>query len=256
MPAPAGSAETPPPLWLYGQHAVAAALANPARPCRRLVATRNAARRLAPILAAARAAGHDRPEPEILERRDLDRLLGPDSVHQGLAMHSAALERASLTARLPGIAACPEATLVMLDRVTDPHNVGAVMRSAAAFGAAGLILQARHAPHETPVLAKAASGALEHVPVFRVTNLGRCLAELGAAGFTATGLSEHARAELALLPRPAHELLVLGAEGTGLRPGVAAKCSRLARLPAPGPLATLNVSNAAAIALYERVRGG
>jgi 23S rRNA (guanosine2251-2'-O)-methyltransferase len=223
---------------LYGIHTVEAALLNPKRRILRLLATANAARRLAPILASAGI------EPEIVGPRDLDRLADAGAVHQGVLVEARPLP----ALRLDQIER--RATVVLLDQVTDPHNVGAIMRSAAAFAAAALVTTARHSPQASSVLAKAASGAVEWVPFVKVTNLARALDELKSYGYSVLGLDSEAELaiEQAKLRRPV--ALVLGAEGKGLRRLTRDKCDHLVRLDLPGPIKSLNVSNAATLALY------
>jgi 23S rRNA (guanosine2251-2'-O)-methyltransferase len=223
---------------LYGLHTVEAALQNPKRRILRLLVTGNAARRLAPALTSTEI------NPEIVAPHDLDRLAGAGAVHQGVLVVARPLE----AVRLDQLPRC--ATLLLLDQVTDPQNVGAIMRSAAAFGAAALVTTARHSPQASSVLAKAASGAIEWVPFVKVTNLARALEELKSYGFTVLGLDSEAA--LALEQAPAREpvALVLGAEGKGLRRLTREKCDHLVRLDLPGPIKSLNVSNAAALALY------
>jgi len=225
-------------LWIYGLHPVLAALANPRRKVRRLIATPNA-------LARLRAAGAEIAiAPEEATPRGLDRILGGEAVHQGVAIEVAPLE--PLT-----IAALSDARLVLLlDQVTDPHNVGAIMRSALAFGAAAVVTTRRHAPAETGVLAKAASGALDQLAVIEVQNLARALQELGEFGFTRIGLDSKAETAIENAIAGQRIALVLGAEGKGLRQLTRDTCDAVARLSMPGPLASLNVSNAAVLALY------
>lgn len=227
---------------LFGSHAVEAALRNPRRPVVRLLATENAEQRLAEAI-AARAVPIDRATPG-----DLDHLLGADTVHQGLLLEAEPLpepgldELAELSARL--------GPLVMLDHVTDPHNAGAVLRSAAAFGAAGLIMTRRHSPPLNGVLAKAASGALDLVPVLPVQNLARTMLDLKARGFRLIGLEGTAAAALEDEAFTGPTALVLGAEGKGLRELTRETCDSLVSITTAGPLASLNVSNAAAVALH------
>ena len=225
-------------VLLYGLHAVEAALANPNRPVLRLLATENAAQRLAPVLAARKVT------PTPASPRDLDRLLGPDTVHQGVALETEALSPASLDDL------SPNGVLLVLDQVTDPQNVGAVLRSAAAFGASGLILTERHSPPLSGALAKAASGALDTVPVVLVKNLAQTLAELGERGYLRVGLGEEGSDALETMTLTRPLALVLGAEGRGLRQLTRAHCDRLCRITTQGALASLNVSNAAAVALH------
>lgn len=227
---------------LFGSHAVEAALRNPRRPVVRLLATENAERRLAEVI-AARGVVIDRATP-----RDLDHLLGADAVHQGLLLEAEPLPEPSLDelverARTMG-------PIVMLDHVTDPHNAGAVLRSAAAFGAAGLIVTRRHSPPLNGVLAKAASGALDQVPVLPVQNLARTMLELKEIGFRIFGLEGTGDAALEDEAFAGLTGLVLGAEGKGLRSLTQETCDRLISITTAGTLASLNVSNAAAIALH------
>jgi 23S rRNA (guanosine2251-2'-O)-methyltransferase len=236
----AAAAET---VWLFGLHAVRDALLNPRRERLRLILTKNAADRLG---AEAIAAGG--LEPEIADPRDFPAPLDPGSVHQGAALEVKPLD----WGRLEDIAV-EGGTLVLLDRVTDPHNVGAVLRSAEVFGARAVVAPARHAAPETGALAKTASGALERQPYLRVKNLADAMEVLQGMGYVVLGLDgegEGTLAEaLAVVPgRPV--ALVLGAEGPGLRDRTRENCDRLVRIPAAGAFGSLNVSNAAAVALY------
>jgi 23S rRNA (guanosine2251-2'-O)-methyltransferase len=232
-------------VWLYGQHAIAAALANPARRLRRLLLTEEAEATLAARLAPPWAL-----PPERTERGRLDHLLGRDTAHQGAALLADPLPTPSLAQALerPG-------PILVLDQVTDPRNVGAILRSAAAFGAASVVTQDRNTPEETGALAKAASGALESVPLLRAVNIARTLIALRAAGLWIVGLDAGAPAPLsgpALAGR--RVALVLGAEGTGLRRLTRETCDEVAGLAMPGSMESLNVSAAAAVALYELAR--
>ncbi|MEQ9815466.1 MAG: 23S rRNA (guanosine(2251)-2'-O)-methyltransferase RlmB [Azospirillaceae bacterium] len=233
------------PALLFGTHAVAAAWANPRRTCRRLWATRQAWETLSAVPLPADLA---RPRPLIGDRQALDALVGPGAVHQGLVLDAAPLPEPDLDTLLDGLGG--EAVLVVLDQVTDPHNVGAILRSMAAFGAAGLIVQDRHAPPVTGTLAKTASGAVEHVPIIRVVNIARALDDLAEAGFHTVGLAEEAEVALGDAAASPRVAFVLGAEGPGLRRLVRERCHRLVALPTQPPIASLNVSNAAAIVLY------
>jgi 23S rRNA (guanosine2251-2'-O)-methyltransferase len=225
-------------VLLFGLHAVEAALANPRREVVRLIATENAAHRLAPVIAKRGV----RVEPA--SPRDLDRLLGADSVHQGAALEAKQLSPVGLDeVESSGI-------LVVLDQVTDPHNVGAVLRSAAAFGASALVLTERHSPPLSGALAKVASGALDLVLIVLVKNLAQALAELGEMGFLRVGLAEEGENALEALSLTKPLALVLGAEGKGLRHLTREHCDLLARISTRSALASLNVSNAAAIALH------
>ena len=223
---------------LYGWHTVIAALQNPARRLRRLLATENAARRLADEKLATA------PAPEIVRPDAIAARLPPDAVHQGLYAEADPL------AAPPIEALATNGVVLVLDQVTDPHNVGAIFRSAAAFAATAIVTTARHSPEVTGVLAKAASGALEHVPLVTVQNLARALAELKARGFQVIGLDSTGEDDLAALPLRKPLALVLGAEGKGLRQLTKDTCDHVARLDLPGAIQSLNVSNAAALALY------
>ena len=225
---------------LWGRHAVEAALKNPDRRHRKLWATREGIDSLDGELPA------DFPL-EYAQGADLARLVARDAPHQGLVLDCDSLEDIFLDDILDGD---PTRPLVVLDQVTDPHNVGAIMRSAAAFNACAIVTQDRHAPPESGTLAKSASGALECVPWVRVVNLARALEEIAEAGYWRIGLAGEARSTLseALLTGPV--ALVLGAEGEGMRHNVSQHCDALARLPISEAMESLNVSNAAAIALY------
>lgn len=234
--------ENRPRFW--GRHAVAAALANPERTIARIWVTHDA------------AAGFDIPAGTPVtyaDVADLGRLIPRDAPHQGIVAE---------VERLPDIWLgdiiddAPEGRpLVVLDQVTDPHNVGAILRSAAAFDALGIVTQDRHAPPESGALAKAASGALETVPWARVVNLSRALDEIAEAGFWRVGLTGDAEMTLAEAMGPSRIALVLGAEGEGMRQNTELHCDALARLPISKRMESLNVSNAAAIALYAAVAG-
>lgn len=258
------------PFWLYGSHAVTAALANPARTCQRLLATSEAMHRdgenLGALLTKRRSQGTPgAPDSEILTRMEIAKKLPEGAVHQGLALLTDPLDQPDLTVILSGNLPIPPASeavqgtetvksravVVLLDQLSDPQNVGAVLRSAAAFGARAVITTIRHAPPESGALAKAASGALEHIPYIQVTNLGQALAALKEAGFWCLGLDGEADQPLAQADPGGPLALVLGAEGSGLRRMTRENCDFMARLPTSGPIATLNVSNAAAVALYE-----
>jgi 23S rRNA (guanosine2251-2'-O)-methyltransferase len=229
---------------------VAAALANPARRCRRVIALAEAVTELQPLLAEARA---DLPAqaPELLDRRALEQLLPEGAVHQGVAAAVDPLPRRELADAIADLAphAAPH-IVVLLDRVTDPHNIGAILRSAAAFGARAVVVPEHGTPMVTGVIAKAASGALETVPLVRAGNLVRALERLKEAGFWCVGLDADAPQSLAALDLPERIALVLGAEGGGLRRLTRETCDFLAHLPTRGAFSSLNVSNAAAVALY------
>lgn len=226
-------------LRIYGVHAVEAALANPHRKIRAIHATANAAQRIEPLL------GGKQPEVRTVTPKDLDRMLGEDTVHQGILIEAEPLAE-------PSIDDLREARLLLvLDQITDPHNVGAILRSAAAFGVDALIMTARHSPPLHGALAKAASGALEHVPVVLVPNLARALGQIGDLGFTRLGLDSGGTSALEDYPATERLALVLGAEDRGLRRLSAENCDAICALTTFGPIASLNVSNAAAIALHH-----
>jgi 23S rRNA (guanosine2251-2'-O)-methyltransferase len=231
-------------VWLYGLHAVTAALANPSRRLRRLLLTEEAQQTLAQRLAQPWPLA-----PEQVERGRIDHLLGRDIAHQGAALLADPLAPPSLQHALerPG-------PLIVLDQVTDPRNVGAILRSAAAFGAAAVITQDRNAPEETGALAKAASGALETVPLLRAVNIARTLIALKAAGCWVVGLDAGGGALAGPAFAERRVALVLGAEGEGLRRLTRETCDELAGLAMKGPMESLNVSAAAAVALYELTR--
>jgi 23S rRNA (guanosine2251-2'-O)-methyltransferase len=241
-------------IWLYGVHPVLAALANPARRCHRLLLSVDAGRRHGEELAAALAKrGSPAIEPETALPHALDQALPAGAVHQGLALLTAPLADvalADLIAKAPDGGAVRR-LIVVLDQVTDPQNVGAILRSAAAFGAEAVLAPGHHAAPETGALAKAASGALEHVPYVQVGNLARCLEDLKAAGFWCLGLTGDAHQTLAKADPGGPLALVLGAEGSGLRRLTRESCDVLARLPTREPISALNVSTAAAVALYQ-----
>ncbi|SEH78486.1 23S rRNA (guanosine(2251)-2'-O)-methyltransferase RlmB [Paracoccus alkenifer] len=246
----AAAAET---VWLFGLHAVRDALANPARSRLRLVVTKNAADRLGDAIAASGM------EPEIVDARVFDREvpLAPDSVHQGAAVEVRPLDWGRLADIATAGAEGSRPLIVALDRVTDPHNVGAILRSAEVFGARAVIATARHAAPETGALAKTASGALERQPYLRVVNLADALIELQSMGYTVLGLDGEGTATLpeALAALPGRAIcLVLGAEGPGLRERTRETCDQVVRIPFAADFGSLNVSNAAAVALYAATR--
>ncbi|HWD59014.1 MAG TPA: 23S rRNA (guanosine(2251)-2'-O)-methyltransferase RlmB [Stellaceae bacterium] len=238
--------------WLYGRHAVAAALANPERRWRRLTVLPGQEDEAQALAAAARAVRRGDGEPvRVLDRPGFAALLGDDAVHQGLALEVEPLEPADLDDVLRAAALAARAVVVVLDQVSDPHNVGAILRAAAAFGAAAVIVAAHGTPPASGALAKAASGALDLVPLVPAVNLARALERLKEAGFWCCGLDERAEAPLAALDPGPRVALVLGAEGSGLRRLVRENCDYLARLPTSPAMPSLNVSTAAAVALYQ-----
>jgi len=230
---------------LYGWHTVKAALENPARAIHRLLASENAAKRLAQEVDL-------KVTPEVARNDVLDALAGPDAVHQGVVAEADALDS-------PAIEDLdPKGLVLVLDQITDPHNVGAILRTAAAFAVEAVVTTERHSPEATGVLAKAASGALEYVPVITVVNLARGLEALKDKGVLLVGLDSSGASDLAAAPLAAPLALALGAEGKGLRHLTRATCDVVARLDLPGRIKSLNVSNATALALHiasTRLRG-
>jgi 23S rRNA (guanosine2251-2'-O)-methyltransferase len=226
------------PVILYGWHTVVAALANPQRQIRKLWLTENAARRLADDNIKIPVT------PEIVRPTMIDQRLGPDAVHQGLLAEADPLPSPDIDAL------AQEGIVLVLDQITDPHNVGAIMRSAAAFAVKAIVTTARHSPEATGVLAKSASGALELVPLVTVQNLARALTEMNDQGFMTVGLDSAGSENLGAIALQQPLALVLGAEGKGLRQLTRETCSVVARLDMPGEIKSLNVSNAAVLALY------
>jgi 23S rRNA (guanosine2251-2'-O)-methyltransferase len=226
------------PVILYGWHTVTMALQNPKRRIRKLTLTENAARRLAEENIETGVA------PEIVRPQEIDRLLSPDAVHQGLLAEADPLPSPSIETLEQ------EGMVLVLDQITDPHNVGAILRSAAAFAVKAIVTTARHSPEATGVLAKAASGALELVPLVTVQNLARALTALNERGFQTVGLDSEGSADLSEIALREPLALVLGAEGKGLRQLTRETCSVVARLDMPGEIKSLNVSNAAVLSLY------
>jgi 23S rRNA (guanosine2251-2'-O)-methyltransferase len=226
------------PAILYGWHTVSAALANPRRKIRKLLLTENAARRLTDENIDTRVT------PEIVRPQLIDQRLGPDAVHQGMLAEADPLPS-------PDIATLKQEGIVLvLDQITDPHNVGAILRSAAAFAVKAIVTTARHSPEATGVLAKSASGALELVPLVLVQNLARALTVLNERGFLTVGLDSEGSDDLSKVELREPLALVLGAEGKGLRQLTRETCATVARLDMPGEIKSLNVSNAAVLALY------
>jgi 23S rRNA (guanosine2251-2'-O)-methyltransferase len=223
---------------LYGWHTVKAALENPQRRFHRLLATENAARRLTEDNVRFPVA------PTLVRPEDIAAIAGAQAVHQGLYAEADPLpspELEEVTAR---------GVVLALDQITDPHNFGAILRTAAAFNVAGVVTTERHSPEATGVLAKVASGALEYVPIATVVNLARALDELRDLNTFLIGLDSAGEADLAAMPLSAPLALAIGAEGKGLRHLTRTRCDVIARLAVPGRITSLNVSNAAAVALY------
>jgi 23S rRNA (guanosine2251-2'-O)-methyltransferase len=226
------------PVILYGWHTVTLALQNRQRRIRKLFLTENAARRLAEENIETRVT------PEMVRPSQIDARLGPDAVHQGLLAEADPLPSPDIeTLELEGM-------VLVLDQITDPHNVGAILRSAAAFAVKAIVTTARHSPEATGVLAKSASGALELVPLVSVQNLARALTQLNERGFMTVGLDSEGSENLSAIALRQPLALVLGAEGKGLRQLTRETCKAVARLDMPGEIKSLNVSNAAVLALY------
>jgi len=244
----------PSSAYLYGIHAVTQALLNPKRIHQRLLCTQKGYESLQETWQEALDSNIALPEVTYIEKEDLERLLPRDAVHQDVLLDCQPLAEIFLGDILTN--APDNARVLVLDQVTDPHNVGAILRSAAAFGALAVVMQKLHAPEITGTLAKSASGAVEHVPLIREVNLSRALEQLKEDGFFCIGLDEDGKQPLAKLNLTGKTALVLGAEGAGLRRLVAENCDELVKLPTQGPIASLNVSNAAAVALYELIRAG
>ena len=234
-------------MWLYGHHAVLAALANPDRRIERILAMKDVAERHATELKVRKDI-----KTEIMSRDAMTERLPGGAVHQGLAVLAAPLEDAVLEDVL---ARCADHALVLaLDQVTDPHNVGAILRTCAAFNVTALVATARHSPEASAVLFKSASGAFEHVPFVKVTNLSRAMAELKDYGFRILGLDSDAPEDISAVDRAPPVAIVLGAEGKGLRQLTRDSCDHLVRLDMNGPIRSLNVSNACAVTLYALTR--
>ncbi|MEE9140726.1 MAG: 23S rRNA (guanosine(2251)-2'-O)-methyltransferase RlmB [Alphaproteobacteria bacterium] len=242
------------PVWLFGIHAVLAAIVNPRRRCRRLLVTAEARQPLEARLSELSGACPEIPRPAVTTREAIAALLPPGTVHQGVALEADPLPEPTVAEVLRAAAGRKHARVVVLDRVTDPHNVGAILRSAAAFGALAVIVTERHAPGETGTLAKSASGALDLIPLVRAKNLVRTLKEFKEAGFWCAGLDARAERPLAMAGLSGRVVLVLGAEDKGLRRLTRETCDLLVSLPMGEAVESLNVSVAAAIALYELAR--
>ncbi|MEK9726373.1 MAG: 23S rRNA (guanosine(2251)-2'-O)-methyltransferase RlmB [Rhodospirillaceae bacterium] len=241
------SAEGGSDAWVYGEHATLAVLANPRRRISRVVATPQAAESHVRTL-----AGHPL---DVLTRAEIDALLPNGAVHQGIAAMAAPLQPSAIEDVLASLEGQDTAVMVILDQATDPRNVGAVLRSAAAFGAGCVIVQDRHAPPATGSLAKAASGALETVPLVRVGNLSRAMKAAQDAGFWCLGLDDGGQTTIADADTSGRVAMVFGAEGAGLRRLTRETCDLLVRIPTAPAMASLNLSNAVAVALYAVAAG-
>lgn len=234
-------------LNLFGFHAVQAAWLNPKRHVHALYMTEAAAREFEGRL--PKELQNKRPASTVVAKEDIDRSLPPGTVHQGIALSCQPLEEISVQDLIIKAKDKQNSVLLILDQVTDPHNIGAILRSACAFGADGMILQSRHAPEADGILAKTACGALEHVPIAYETNLSRTMELLQDKGYFIFGLDERGE-DIGTANLSGKSVLVLGAEGPGMRPNIKEHCDSLIRLPMQGPMPSINVSNAAAVALY------
>ena len=246
---PRQSAPKLPRASLYGFHAVSEAWINEDRDIEALYVTDQGLKTFENALEKAQRAGLSRPAPKEIDKNTLEKLLPQGAVHQGLALVCPLIEESSVQDFIIRADNAPS-MLVMLDQVTDPHNVGAILRSACVFGLDGMIMQRKHAPFLDGVLAKTACGAVEHVPVAYETNLNRSIESLQEAGFFVYGLDERGEDLAELQDIPDKVVLVMGAEGPGLRRLVKENCDSLLRLPTAGPISSLNVSNAAAVSFY------
>ena len=224
---------------LYGLHAVVEALANPERDVRALY-----------VVDGVKVPEQTRVDPVIVTRKDMDKMVPQGAVHQGIALDCGGLPEIGVEDLVIRHRDAQNSVLLMLDQVTDPHNVGAIIRSSAAFGADGVIMQRKHAPELTGVLAKIACGGVEHMPVAYETNLSRTIEALKEGGYFVYGLDERGEQVIGDIKPGGKSVIVLGAEGSGLRRLVAENCDALVKLPTQPPIASLNVSNAAAVALY------
>jgi len=253
---PAAASGRERPYWLFGVHPVLAAAANPRRRLRRVLLTAEAQISVGPRLLTLLDGRDDSPEPEIVPREVLDRTLARGAVHQGVAVEVEGLEPFAIEDLCRLLDGQDRGRVVILDQVTDPHNVGAVLRSAAAFGAAAVVVPERNAPGATGVMAKAAAGALERVPLVSVVNLARAIGALKKSGLWCVGFDGGATTPLHEADLSGKVALVLGAEGEGLRRLTREHCDLMVRIPMEQGTDSLNVSNAAAIALYELARRG
>ena len=240
-------------MTLFGNHAVEAAILNPTRAMQAIYCTDATEDWAYKIVEQARKTGIKRPNPVLLEKQAFDRALPKDTVHQGIGIDAANLSEVFLPDIINIVRSKEKAVIVLLDQVTDPHNLGAIMRSACAFGADAIIVQSKHAPELSGIVAKTACGAVEHLAVIYETNLARAIVTLQGEGFFALALDERGQQTIGDAPSYDKTLLVLGAEGAGLRPLIRDKCDILVKLPTFGALSSLNVSNAAAVALYAVV---
>ena len=238
-------------IWLYGRHAVEAALRNSVRTCHRLLVAGSAAETIETIL---RSVSVPRPAPEHVDRDRIDTVVPEGAVHQGMALQVAPLPATHIEDLVKRAPDSGISTLAAIDQGSDPRNVGAVLRSAAAFGIDAVIVQERHAPEVTGAMAKAASGALETVPLVRTTNLARALEQLKEAGYWTVGLAGETETSIGDFEWPEKSVIVLGAEDTGLRRLTREYCDFIVRIPIRRAMESLNLSNAAAISFHESSR--
>lgn len=242
----------PQKIWLYGNHAVKAAIYNPDREVLKIVVTQTARGRLGEMLTYAK--DHLGIETQTIGPNQIDSLFAKGAVHQGIGLFTKPLKNVDLVESC-SLNSNTHQTVVLLDQVTDPQNFGAIIRSAAAFGAKAIVVQERHTPRETGLLAKIASGALDRIPIVRTVNLSRALTKLAELGYWRIGLDPNSNEILDSAKVNQTIALVLGAEGSGLRPSTSKQCDLITRLNVPGTQADLNVAVASSIALYEIVRG-
>ena len=236
--------------YIYGFHAVREAWLNSDRSIEALYIMPNAEKGFQDTLAQANSASIKRPRPIMTEKQKIEKMLPRGAVHQGLAIKCKPLEETDLRDYIIKSDSKTHMRLVMLDQVTDPHNIGAIIRSACAFGIDGIIMQKKHAPALDGVLAKAACGGIEHIPVTYVTNLNRAIEELQDSFFSVFGLDSEAQYEINNVPANEKLLMIFGAEGKGMRHSLREKCDFMVKLPTCGPIASLNVSNAAAVTFF------
>lgn len=237
-------------FWLYGGHGAAEALLNPRRRVYRVVVTKAGLETMAPILEKADQAGLNRPRHEVLDNTSFADTITDAPNNGGIAIDVAPLDQPDLPSLIESLPAGAPCMLLVLDQVTDPHNIGAIIRSAAAFGALAVVAQDRNAPEETAIMTKIASGGMEHVPYIKVTNIARSLQWLQEHDVTIYGLDERGDMSLDCASFSPRSAMVLGAEGSGLRRLVGENCQHMISLPTQPPILSLNVSNAAAVTLF------
>ncbi len=238
---------------IYGFHAVSEAWLNEERVINALYITQQSCHGFEESMVEARRNGLKRPDPVIIDKQKLEKMFPRGAVHQGIAISCPPLEQSDIHDFIILSRSKEKTTLVILDQVTDPHNVGAILRSACAFGVDGLIMQKKHAPELTGVLAKTACGAIEHVPVAYETNLTRAIETLQKEGFFAIGMDERGQ-DISEIDIPDKCVIILGAEGAGIRRLIKDNCDILARLPMTGAMPSINVSNAAAVTFYALMK--